>query len=56
MCDVGKWEYATKIKVAHLVPLLNLVANRVDPTRLGYKVNHEVGQEHNSTDQAHSFR
>lgn len=40
---IKKQDRATKIKVSHVVPLLKLIANRGNPTGLGYKINYQVG-------------
>ena len=40
---VRKQDHVTKIMVSHVVPLLMPVANKGDPTGLGYKINHQVG-------------
>jgi len=40
---IGKQDHTTKIRISHKVPFLKLKVNKGDPTRLGYKGNHEIG-------------
>lgn len=42
MYSLWKQDHATKTGFSHVVSILKLVANRGDPTRLTYKINHQV--------------